>query len=274
MNKNNNKQNYYNVIKYIKRIILVCAKYFHANILNKKERKFNMNKISDKFDALNRKKVNDLVLKQTYKYQKIYNFKMGTGNEATHNNEADAFKHAFMSAYLSIVNGKSYSKSAGDWHEYIDGFYGSLGERNMDLWNNSIGREIADKIKRQLGSNYDKYSLQEKLDFVSDEIIDRMRNDELITNPNDKRQFKNMFYERLQDKDRIFHQDEFWDMDEQSRHRYSEHYTNYKNKLQGKLPTKTELNLGVIKGDYIYVNNYTRGDGVEVRGYYRRRPVY
>ena len=80
-----------------------------------------------------------------------------------------------------------------------------------------------------------------------------MRSGELITNPNDKRQFKNMFYERLQDKDRIFHQDKFWNMDEQSRRRYSEHYTNYKNKLQGMLPTKTELNLGVIKGDYIYM---------------------
>ena len=26
---------------------------------------------------------------------------MGTGGEATHNNEADAFKHAFMQIYLS-----------------------------------------------------------------------------------------------------------------------------------------------------------------------------
>ena len=55
------------------------------------------------------------------------------------------------------------------------------------LWNNSIGREIAEKIKSNLGSNYNKYTLQEKLDFASDEIIERMRNGELITNPNDKR---------------------------------------------------------------------------------------
>ena len=233
-----------------------------------------MSKINETIDALNRKEVNDIVLKQTYKYQKIYNFDMGTGTEATHNNEADAFKHAFMSAYLSIVNGKSYSQMAGDWHEYIDGFSGPRNERNMDLWNNSVGREIAEKIKSNLGSNYNKYTLQEKLDFASDEIIERMRSGELITNPNDKRQFNNMFYERLQDKDRIFHQDEFWNMDKQSQRRYLEHYTNYKNKLQGKLPTRAELNAGIIKGDYVYVNKYTRGDGVEVSGYYRRRPVY
>ena len=50
-----------------------------------------MSKINETIDALNRKKVNDLVLKQTYKYQKIYKFDMGTGSEATHNNEADLF---------------------------------------------------------------------------------------------------------------------------------------------------------------------------------------
>lgn len=233
-----------------------------------------MSTINEKIDALNRKKVNDAVLKQTYKYQKIYNFEMGTGNEATHNNEADAFKHAYMSAYLSIVNGKSYSQNVGDWHEYVDGFKGPLNERNMDLWNNSIGREVAYKIKTQLGSHYNDYTLQEKLDFASDEIIKKMRNGELITNPSDKRQFKNIFYERLQDKDRIFHQDEYWNMDEKNRRRYAEHYTNYKNRLQGKLPTKAELNAGIIKGDYIYVNKYTRGDGIEVSGYYRRRPVH
>lgn len=187
--------------------------------------------ISDKIDAFNRKKVNEVVLKQTYKYQKIYDFDMGTSSEATHNNEADAFKHAFMSAYLTITNGKTYSKSAGDWHEYIDGFKGPLNERNMDLWNNSIGREIAYDVKQKMGKIYNSLTLQEKFDLVSDEIIKKMRNGELIINPNDKRQFKNMFYERLQDKDRIFHQDEFWNMDEQSRRRYAEHYINYKNKL-------------------------------------------
>lgn len=234
----------------------------------------NKSNFNDKLDAFNRKRVNDIVLKQTYKYQKIYNFQMGTGNEATHNNEADAFKHALMSAYLSIENGKSYSKMASDWHEYVDGYKGPPDERNMDLWNNSIGREIAEKIKWQLGDSYNNYTLQEKLDFVSDEIIKKMEKGELITNPNDKRKFSNMFYDRLQDKDRIFHQDEYWNMDEQNRKRYSEHYINYKNKLQGKLPTKAELNAGVITGNFVYVNKYIRGDGIEVSGYYRRRPVY
>lgn len=88
------------------------------------------------------------------------------------------------------------------------------------------------------------------------------------------KEFKNMFYERLQDRDRIFYQDEYYDMDEQNRRRYAEHYINYKNRLQGKLPTRAALNTKVITGEYIYVHKYTRGDGVEISGYYRRRPVY
>ena len=40
-----------------------------------------------------REELNRETLKYTYKYQKIHGFNMGTGKEATHNNEADAFKH-------------------------------------------------------------------------------------------------------------------------------------------------------------------------------------
>ena len=31
---------------------------------------------------------------------------------------------------------------------------------------------------------------------------------------------------------------------------------------------------GTLRGDYIYVNNYTRSDGTKVNGYYRRRAKY
>ncbi len=60
--------------------------------------------MEDNFNIYNRQKVNEKVLSQTYKFQKKYGFKMGTGKEATHNNEADAFKHAFMQAYLLIMH--------------------------------------------------------------------------------------------------------------------------------------------------------------------------
>ena len=48
-----------------------------------------------------REQFNDYIVKQTFKYQKQYGFNLGKGKESTHNNEADAFKHAYLSAWLT-----------------------------------------------------------------------------------------------------------------------------------------------------------------------------
>lgn len=224
---------------------------------------------------MNKATFNEDVLKQTYKYQNRHGFKMGTGEEGTHNNEADAFKHAFMQAYATFSWWRNGAKALGDYHEFIEGFNGPKGERNMDLWNNSIGREVAENLKKILGRKFNNYSIKELSDMASDIIIEKMKNGELITNPDDKRSYKKMMYDRLQDKDRIFYEDEYWDdMDEDERRRYSTHYSDYKNRIQNKFPTKAELQLKTLKGDLIYVKDYTRSDGVKVRGYYRRRVTY
>ena len=76
-------------------------------------------------------------------YQKQYGFKIGTGEHATWNNEADAFKHAFMQAVLyhrASKNapifkdkiGNTYSKVLGDYHE-TETKETVKGETNMDL---------------------------------------------------------------------------------------------------------------------------------------------
>lgn len=103
-----------------------------------------------------------------------------------------------------------------------------------------------------------------------------MNKGELITEPfKDKRRYTNMEKERLQDKDRVFYEDEFWDeLDDNERIRFREYYTNYKNQHQKGLPSKKELDAGVAIGDLIYVKDYVRSDGKKVNGYYRRRPVY
>ena len=223
-----------------------------------------------------REELNKETLKYTYKYQKIHGFDMGTGSEATHNNEADAFKHAFMQVYLKVVHPKLSAKIIGDYHEYIEGWNYDKRENNMDLWNNAIGREVFDNIKCMLGNGYEKYSQDEILNMAAEHICQRMDRGDLITNPyKDKRQFKNMEKERLQDKDRVFYEDEFWDeLDENERIRFREHYTNYKNQHQKGLPSKKELDARVAIGDLIYVKDYTRSDGRKVNGYYRRRPVH
>ena len=223
-----------------------------------------------------REELNRVTLEYTYKYQKIYDFEIGTGKEATHNNDADAFKHAFMQAYLMMANPKNFAKIIGDYHEYIEGWNYDKRENNMDLWNNAIGREVVHNIKSILGRDYEKYSTKELLDMAANQICQKMQKGELITNPfKDKRQYKNMEKERLKDSDRVFYDGEYWDdMDEDERRRYSDHYTNYKNQHQKGMPSKAELQARALVGDLIYVNNYTRADGTKVNGYYRRRVTY
>ncbi len=131
-------------------------------------------------------------------YQKKYGFEMGTGSHATWNNEADAFKHAFMQADLARKWGDFIAEQAGNFHEREGNkFMGqSKGEENMDKWNNQQGREIAKEIKEEYLRNMPKNNLfQERPkqnwdDLIAKKVMERMREGKLITNPNDKRQYK------------------------------------------------------------------------------------
>lgn len=55
----------------------------------------------------NRQEFNDFIDRETIKYQKKYGFEIDhtAKGMGTHNNESDAFKHAFMQTWLSIYTG-------------------------------------------------------------------------------------------------------------------------------------------------------------------------
>ena len=97
------------------------------------------------------KKYGSYVFNETVKYQKQYGFKIGKGEHATWNNEADAFKHTYMQAQLALWFGQTAAKIAGDIHEKQGNkdMGQPKGEENMDKWNNAQGREIAKEIIRE-----------------------------------------------------------------------------------------------------------------------------
>ncbi len=134
------------------------------------------------------KEFNNEVDKKTKEYQKRYNFQIGTGKNSTWNNEADAFKHAYMSAILSIRYGELSSVTAGLKHEIENLLNGNKkSETNMDLHNNYEGYKIAREVKKEL--NYKNLDKESKLidDIVAKKIIEKMRKGKLILNPNDQR---------------------------------------------------------------------------------------
>ena len=134
------------------------------------------------------KKRKEKYFNDTVKYQKLHGFDMGTGEHATWNNEADAFKHAYMSAILSIRYDEITSVSAGYWHEIknlLD--RNKKSETNMDLHNNYEGYKIAKEIKKDINyQSFDKYGKQVE-DLVAKKVIEKMNRGQLILNPTDQR---------------------------------------------------------------------------------------
>lgn len=97
------------------------------------------------------KKYNAEIYAKTKKYQKIYGFEIGKGEHDTYNNEADAFKHTFASADMSLKSTCGTSQALGNKHEE-DGrtkMGQTSGEENMDKWNNAEGRKLPKKLKNK-----------------------------------------------------------------------------------------------------------------------------
>lgn len=59
---------------------------------------------------------------------------------ALHNDEADAFRHCFWSALMTLHIGVSQAKIVGDNHEKL--YDNPAAEKNMDLFNNAVGLQV------------------------------------------------------------------------------------------------------------------------------------
>ena len=95
-----------------------------------------------------------------------------------------------MQADLSNKYGSKTAKFLGDIHENI---YDKLftiqpyKEKNMDLWNNNIGRKVSKEIDKQTKIFKDITSPQIRRDITVENIYNKIKRGELTTNPNDSR---------------------------------------------------------------------------------------
>ncbi|MFC1771719.1 DUF6973 domain-containing protein [Candidatus Margulisiibacteriota bacterium] len=103
----------------------------------------------------------------------------GTFNEASgkmHNNDADAFRHAYTAGVFTLVHGSLISNLAGLYNELTGN--NPINQQNMDLWNNAVGRKYGEKAtsKNEIANNIKK----------------SLEKGELITNPDDPREYKGL----------------------------------------------------------------------------------
>jgi hypothetical protein len=178
------------------------------------------------------KKYNDQVFNATVYYQKQYGFDIGTGEHATWNNEADAFKHTFMQAQLALLGNENLAKYLGDRHEK-DGNTKqgqTKEEEQMDQWNNAQGREIAKEIWKEYGIKSKNAFDPEIKNIIARKVIERMQAGKLILDSSGRK--------------------------------------TPKKKLNGVNNNDTSHSQKGCVGSY-QVSGYIRADGTEVKGYTR-----
>lgn len=130
------------------------------------------------------------MINDTLKYQKQYGFKLGENNSA-HNNEADAFRHAYMQSLLNQKYGSLKTKGISNLHELKGNILGQdPRESNMDSWNNYQGQQIYNEICREY-PNFKSLPETQQKDIIAQKVVQRMRAGQLITGLDDQRQFKN-----------------------------------------------------------------------------------
>lgn len=153
-------------------------------------KKLNIEKIKNEIDKIKPAKIyGSWVFADTVQYQKQYGFDIGTGEHATWNNEADAFKHAFMQAQLALLGNEDIAKYLGDRHEK-DGNTKqgqTKEEEQMDQWNNAQGREIAKEIWQEYGIKSKNSFDPEIKDVIARKVIERMQAGKLILDPSGRR---------------------------------------------------------------------------------------
>ena len=176
----------------------------------------------------------DTMVYDTFKFQEKYGYEISPEGSAW-NNEGDAFRHAYMQAYLTLRFGETNAKLLGNWYEQ----YGSKhndqekSEEIMDLHNNSIGREIGNEIKKEIGNKSRKADQDEIKEIIARKVAERMQAGKLILDPSGRRTPKKKL-----------------------------------NIPKDKQQKNTLHSPNGCVGSY-HVSGYTRSDGTEVKGYTR-----
>ena len=129
----------------------------------------------------------DKMIEDTFHFQEKYGFELQNGS--AWNNKADAFRHAYMQAYLTLRFGENIAEIFGNSHEREGNkkYNQAKSEEIMDLYNNKIGREIGNEIKKEIGSKSKNADQDEIKEIIARKVAERMQAGKLILDPSGRR---------------------------------------------------------------------------------------
>jgi hypothetical protein len=123
-------------------------------------------------------------------YRKLNKKSDGTVNEfddGFQDNDIDALRHAYVSGVFAQFYSESFAEFLGNMQEIFPGYGASspTGEKqkNMDLWNNRVGRKYGLKTKSR-----------EEL-FLK--LLEALKAKELIIDPSDSRKYEDNYNSKL-----------------------------------------------------------------------------
>ncbi len=140
-----------------------------------------MNNYKKLYETLNNEE-KEYILKKAMEYQKILNIENEGGGW---NDTTDGFRHAWGSAYLALKYNDLISNAATSAYEFMEHSYQPQEEKEMDIWNNKIGREIAKELSKEY-KNIDKtFTWQSIEDLIAVKALEKIENNELMTSTAD-----------------------------------------------------------------------------------------
>ena len=124
------------------------------------------------------------ILRKAMEYQKILNIENEGGgwNDAT-----DSFRHAWGSAYLALKYNDLISNASTSAYEFMERSYQPQEEKEMDVWNNKIGREIAKELNKEYKDIDKTFNWQSIEDLIAVKALEKIENNELITTTTDSK---------------------------------------------------------------------------------------
>ncbi len=209
----------------------------------------------------NEKELMEQLMTESHNFAK----KHGLVSSTNHNDAVDGFRHTYSSAYLVYKYGSLATKVEGNMHELLG--QNPSNEKVMDYYNNQVGREIGERLKKDM-KNLKFNSEDEIKQYLAFQVNSAIKEKKVITDLKDKRieaTLKNMPDHPL----RVYTRE---DIDKMTSKEFEKNEKAIMKQMKEKgVPTNAEAQKAVTSGDMVHVQGYTRADGTEVKSHYRAK---
>ena len=136
------------------------------------------------------KPVADYYIDKAEHYRSLFGLDPDSHPMISADNETDAFRHAFLMASLARKYGNFTANIIGNMYEYSNNNPDTAQAKEMDLWNNRVGREIGLKVADELKGFENDFSDEHIEDMIAIKVYNALKSGEMVSSVDDKRVYQ------------------------------------------------------------------------------------